>query len=88
MLGKKRYFISFIEEFWPHQKPGTTMGRVEVYKDDGGAYAVEEIRFGTEKIKEFWRFREKYDFRHYHKKGVDKIRRIIEEKFLPKVNNG
>ena len=43
----KRYFVSFIEEFWPDIDPkykDYVVGRVEVY-DDEHDYDIDEIGF-------------------------------------------
>ncbi len=79
---KKKYFLNFVEEFWRGQIV-KTMGRVEVY-DDTEKYAIEEIRWGTDKVEEFSKFREKWDFKDVDKKILNKIRKIIKKKFLLK----
>lgn len=78
-------FISFIEEFW-QMKPqykDYIIGRVEVYgpKD---FYASEEIRFRTDKQDEFYKFREKWDFKDISKRELIQIRAIVREKFYDK----
>jgi len=58
---KKKYNLSVIEEFWPYQRPGTHIGRIEVY-DDTHPYAIYEARFGFEGEDELYRkFREMFD---------------------------
>ena len=58
---KKKYNLSVIEEFWPYQRPGIHIGRIEVY-DDTHPYAIYEARFGFEGEDELYRkFREMFD---------------------------
>ena len=81
-MKNKKYFLSFIEEFWQGQKV-KTMGRVEVYIEDE-QYAIEEIRWGTDKVEEFSKFRDKWDFEDVGQKTLDKIRKTLDEKFCVK----
>ena len=50
---KKKYNLSVVEEFWPYQRPGTHIGRIEVY-DDMHPYAIYEARFGFESEDELY----------------------------------
>lgn len=81
-MKNKKYFLSFTEEFWQGQKV-RTMGRVEVYTKDE-QYAIEEIRWGTDMINEFLKFRDKWDFKNVDQKILDKIRKTLDEKFCIK----
>lgn len=81
-MKKKKYFLDFVEEFWQGQIV-KTMGRVEVY-DDADKYAIEEIRWATDRIEEFSEFRDKWDFKDVSQKILDKIRKILDEKFCVK----
>jgi len=59
---KKKYFISFIEEFWVGQKPETWTGRVEIHEDGGQST---EIALSSKNREEVEALREKWDFRIY-----------------------
>ena len=59
---KKKYFISFIEEFWVGQKPETWTGRVEIHEDGGQST---EIPLSSKNREEVEALREKWDFRIY-----------------------
>ncbi len=74
------FWLSFIEEgiFNPKYE-GYVGGRVEVYSK-GSNYAIEEIRFFTNK-KSWNSFRDKWDFKEVTKKELDKIRSLVEERF-------
>lgn len=85
----KKYFISFVEEgiFNPDYR-GYVAGRVEVSVEEE-FYAVEEIRFLTNKRDEYYEFREKWDFKDVNQKELDEIRMTIEEKYIqPLVKEG
>ena len=87
---KKEYFINFIEEFW---MPGTDIagakvrddigdfhtGRIEVYVEDE-QYDIDEIRFFT-KDPDFYKFRNKWDFKDINAKQLEEIRKIVKEKY-------
>ena len=60
---KKKYFISFIEEFWDGQKPGTWIGRVEIHEDSGKST---EIALSSKNREEVEALREKWDFETYN----------------------
>ena len=78
----KKYFVSFIEEgiLNPDYK-GYVAGRVEVNLE-GAVYAVEEIRFLTDKRDEFYRFREKWDFKDVDQEELDEVRTTIKERYI------
>ena len=78
---KRTYFISFVEEgILNPDYEGYVGGRVEVY-DDINEYAIEEIRFFTNK-KSWNRFRDKWDFMEVTKKQLDSLKNIIEDKYV------
>lgn len=86
MKEKKRYFVSFVEEFWPGQKEGASIGRVEVY-ERGQEYAVDELRWGTRDVDGFLDFENKWDFKELSeselaslKEGLKAFREQREEK--------
>ena len=74
--GDRNIFINFIEEFRPGQREGYIMGRLEIDNDK------KEDRFFTNKEEEFNKFRERWDFRYVTKERLEKIRKIIKEKFM------
>jgi len=81
----KKYFLSFVEEMVLNPNyQGYVGGRIEVYVENQ-EYAVEEIRFFTKKIKEFDKFREKWDFQEVSASDLEEIKKIIQEKFNEKL---
>lgn len=72
-------FISFIEECWPKQKSGTTIGRIEVHT--GGKYASEEIPWGTSRVDRFREFRNRWDFRHITAYHLEWMRGFVQREF-------
>jgi len=53
-------------------------GRIEVYEiDSGNHYAIEEIRFFTNKQKEYHKLRARYDFEDVTAKGLERLRAKI-----------
>jgi len=83
-LTNKKYFLSFIEEFWPGQVVAH-LGRVEVY-DKTSKYAKEEIRFAFNDTKEYWKIREEWDFKNVNEKELSKLKRILK-KYMKKAKN-
>jgi len=84
----KKYFISFVEEYWQGQIP-RIMGRIEVYEKDE-EYAVEEIRFCTDRGELFYEFREKWDFETITEKNLRLVRntaKMFEQEWLNKRKN-
>ena len=81
----KPYFISFIEEaiMSPKHKEYIA-GRIEVW-EESQPYDIEEIRFFTKKLDEYFEFRDKWDFKDVRKKGLDEIRRIATEDFYEEI---
>lgn len=87
------YFVSFVEEFW---SPGADIfgakvredigdwhnGRIEIRVDDY-EYNVEEIRFFT-KDPDFMKFRDKWDFKDITTEELDKLEKIVKNKFRQK----
>ena len=70
---KKKYFISFIEEFWDGQKPGTWIGRVKIHEDSGKST---EITLSSKNREEVEVLREKWDFKTY---DLDKFTTFLIE---------
>lgn len=85
---KKKHFVSFVEEFVLNPDYSEYIGgRIEVHSPDSDTgYADEEIRFLTTKQKEFYKFREDWDFKEVNKKEVDRLRKTVKEKYMEDVN--
>ena len=60
---KKKYFISFIEEFWRGQLPNTWIGRVEVYVKGGEKTEIALFSHDSEEVEALI---EKWDFKDYN----------------------
>ena len=60
---KKKYFISFIEEFWRGQLPNTWIGRVEVYAKGGEKTEIALFSHNSEEVEALI---EKWDFKDYN----------------------
>ncbi len=76
LLGRK-YFISFIEEFYPHQKPGTWMGRAEYYNGTDDEYG-DELSIGSFDREGVLELRGKYDWKHITEKEFKKLQKEID----------
>ena len=75
----KKYFLSFVEEFWSGQLVNH-LGRVEVYdKTSKSPYAKEEIRFVFNDSKEYWGVRDKWDFKNVNDEELSKLKRILKK---------
>ena len=79
----KKYFISFIEEFWSGQKV-KHLGRVEVY-DDYSEYAIDEIRFAFNDTELYSKIREKWDFKKVTEKELKELENILKTE-IDKIN--
>ena len=73
------FFLSFVEEAVMNPDyAGHVGGRVEVYEiGSDSQYAIEEIRFFTNKQKEYYRLRERWDFEDVTAKGLERLRAKI-----------
>ena len=82
-MRAKKFFLSFVEEAVLNPAwEGYVGGRVEVH--DGGSdtgYAVEEIRFLTNRLSEYYRLRDEYDFKEVGKARLDRLREEIGKNF-------
>lgn len=57
------YFLNFVGEFW-NVKPkyqNWHIGRIEIFKKEE-EWAIDELRFSTPPTKEWFEFRDKWDF--------------------------
>ena len=66
MKKKKRYWCSVIEEFWPGQKEGWHIGRIEVYDNRvDSPYTIYEARFAlTDEL--YCGFRKLFDWKRFN----------------------
>lgn len=79
---KKEYTISFVEEVIQNPKyQGWVSGRMEVLKPDEGSYSVDEIRFFTPRNDEWTKFVDEYDAKDVDKAELDKVTKIVKDKF-------
>ena len=82
-----KYWLNFVEESWHNQRP-KVMCRIEVYeKPSKSEYASEEIHFCTDRAKDYWRFREKWDWETITKKQLEKVREmagLLKQEWLNK----
>lgn len=75
-----KYRLSFTEEMIMNPDPkyeGYTAGRIEV-NSKSNTYAIDEIRFFANKP-DFWKFREKWDWKKLSERGLRKFREKAEE---------
>lgn len=58
------YFLNFVGEFWnvKDKYKDWCVGRVEIF-EDGTKWAIDELRFSTPPTKEWFAFREEWDFK-------------------------
>lgn len=83
-LFNKRYFVSFIEEFWMGRDPkyeDWTEGRMEIYDNFGDSpWAIDEIRFCNNES-DWWEFRERWDFKNLSPKQLALLVSVIEWRY-------
>lgn len=90
--GKKHpYFLSFIEEGYVGVKD-IVFGRVEIYTNlKSEDYAIDELRFvfadTSEKRKEFYDFREKWDFIDVTEGEFEAIKLELKNRFHEPLTN-
>jgi len=74
----RKYFLNFIEEFWPGQIEGTHIGRVEVSCDESrNPYPIEEIRFSFVDLDRYAKIRKGWDFIRVSKERLEELREIL-----------
>ena len=85
-MTKKRYFLSFVEEFIMNPKyGGYAGGRMEIYKESSDTgYAMDEDRYFTKDVG-FYKFRDKWDFKNVGPRTLDRIRCELKEKYLDSI---
>lgn len=71
-----KIFCSVIEEFWPGQKEGTWIGRVEY---DTGERYPDELRLATFDREGVEKLRDKYDFRDLTPEEFKELTKLVEE---------
>lgn len=83
-----KYFISFVEEYWPGQRVKIVC-RMEVRPEPAkDAYDKEEIHFHTNKVEEYEKLREKWDFLTVSQEELDYIKKHIEDNFNEEIKDG
>ncbi len=83
----KEYALSFVEEIIQNPKyKGWAAGRIEVLKPDESAYSVNEIRFFIPHNDEWVKFVDEYDCKNVDKAELDKVIKIVKEKFYQQIN--
>ena len=86
----KHYFLSFIEDLpdvLTERLINTRYikGRVEVYDEfEKYPYAVEEIRFYTDKVAEFNDFKDQYDYVNVDLEELNEIKETLKDTFYEK----
>ena len=70
-----KYFLSFVEEFWPGHMGGTFIGRIEVITKEGQW----ELDIGTHDRDAVEKLRVRYDFKTVSERVYRKIKHAIEE---------
>lgn len=84
-LLKRKYFITFTEEFWMGRDKkfeSWVEGRLEIYDNFGDSpYAIKEIRF-CNNADDWYKFREKWDFRDITEKKLVQVVKLIQEKYF------
>ena len=73
-LLRRNYFLSFIEEYWPGQREGTFIGRIEVSAKEGRW----ELGIGTFDRDGVERLRVSYDFKTVNERVYRKIKHLVE----------
>ena len=72
---RRKYWLSFIEEYWRVQIEGTFIGRIEVFTKEGEW----ELRIYTYNADAVEKLRVKYDFKTVTKKVYLNIKRVVAE---------
>ena len=74
-----KYFLSFIQEFWPGQLPDTWIGRIEYHVIGSGEKYPDELGFGTKDRAAVERLRDKYDFEEVDEETWEEIKKEVEK---------
>lgn len=69
-----KIFVSFTEEFWPGQKEGTWIGRIEY---DRGERYPDELPLSTFDREGVEKLRDKYDFRDLTPEEFKELTKIV-----------
>jgi len=82
-----KYFLSFVEEFWPKQKVKIVC-RMEVSPEPAkDAYDKEEVHFHTDRVDEYEKLREKWDFKTVTEEELGYIKKYIEDNFNEEIRD-
>lgn len=77
----KKYWLNFVGEFIMNSNyEGYIAGRIEI-RDNYNPYSMEEMRYFTNKVQEFNSFDNKWDLKQVSKRQIERIKRIVKEKF-------
>lgn len=84
-VNKYPYFLSFIEEGF-EGVTDVTFGRVEIYSNkESDGYAIDELKFlfkdNKLKNKEFYDFRNKWDFQNVTEKELKRVKKNIKKNY-------
>ena len=82
-----KYFLSFVEMFWPKQRV-KIMCRLEVTpKPAKDQHDKDEIHFHTNKTGEYERLREKWDFKTVTEEELEYVKKYIEDNFNEEIED-
>lgn len=84
LYWNKPYYFSIVGEVIFNKKyyNDHIAGRLEIYDIfSNSPYAEYEIRYFTDKIKEFSEFSNKYDFKQISKRKLNKLTKEVNEKY-------
>ena len=74
-----KYFLSFVEEFWPGQLDETWIGRMEYHETGKEGMFAEEIGIGTHDRAAVEKLRDKYDFEIVNKQTFQRLLKEIKK---------
>ena len=74
-----KYFLSFVEEFWPGQIGDTWIGRMEYHEISKEGVFAEEISIGTDDRAAVEKLRDRYDFKTVRKHTFQRLLKQIKK---------
>lgn len=84
-LLNRKYFLSFVEEGVMNPKyAGYVGGRIEIHAKNE-QYAIDEIRFFTNKLDKFFKFRDENDLRDVNLDELAIVTEIVSNEFKDKI---
>ena len=76
----ERYWLNFVEEYWPGQLPNTVIARIEVYDTlSEREFADEEIRVGTSDVDRYNRLVEHWDWAEVTEYHIEWLKKYVED---------